>query len=165
MEKREKLSNFSEDKSRVKRIQGEQTQQIQPGGARHMWTGLRGDRLLGDVSWTKKWEVFGKSEEGTCTGQGAKGKTDWGRRGVSVWWGQTENLCSHPFLFTHWNVIQDAETCSSSVRKQSNAKCFRQKGSGCTQGCTASEFGLAVHKARYQWGFHTKFSLQSEIAH
>lgn len=33
-----------------------------------------------------------------------------------------KHLCSHPFHFTHWSVIQDAGTCSSSVRKQSNCK-------------------------------------------
>lgn len=33
-----------------------------------------------------------------------------------------KHLCSHPFLFTHWNVIQDAGTCSASVRKQSKCR-------------------------------------------
>lgn len=85
-----------------------------------MWTCLWGDRLLRDVSWTKKWEMFGKSEEGTCKELKAI-ESEAGEESVFEE-DRQKHLCSHPFLFTHWNVIQDAGTCSSSVRKQSKCR-------------------------------------------
>lgn len=60
-------------------------------------------------------------------------------------------LSSLPFHTLQGNPR--AGTCSSSVRKQSKCKVLRLH-----QGCTASEFGLAVHKAGEQWGFHTESS-------
>lgn len=96
------------------------------------------DKKVRDV-----WEVWGGYL------QGAKGNREWGRGGVSVWGGQTEAsvLSSLPFHTLECNPrCWDLQfLCQETV----NAECFRQKCLGWTQGCTASEFGLAVHKAQY----------------
>lgn len=69
-----------------------------------------------------------------------------------------KHLCSHPSLFTHWNVTPVLGLTAPLSGNRGYAKCSRQRCLGCTQGCTASEFGLTVHKAWYQWGFHTESS-------
>lgn len=75
-----------------------------------------------------------------------------------------KHLCSHPFLFTHWSVIQESWDLQLLCQETANAKCFRQKCLGCTQGCRASEFGLAVHKVSVGIS-HRKLSLNYDPLH
>lgn len=113
-----------------------------------MWAGQKSESNLGSLS------------RAPLQGQGAKGKTDWGRGGGSVWWRQTEAsvLSSLPFHTLECNPrVLGLEAPLSGNRV--NAKCFRQK----CLGCRASEFGLPVHEAQYQWGFHTESSPCSMI--
>lgn len=152
MEKREKLSNFSDDKSRVKesrRSKPSRYSQEEQGTCGQVcevtdywetWAGQKSERGLGSLRRVPAQDKELKARQ-------TEGDED-----------RQKHLCSHPSLFAHWNVTPVLGLTAPLSGNRGNAKCSRQRCLGCTQGCTASEFGLTVHKAWYQWGFHTENS-------
>lgn len=102
------------------------------------------------MSWTKSERGLGSLRRAPTQGKELKARqTEAGEESVFDE-DRQKHLCSHPFLFKHWSVIQESWDLQLLCQEPENAKCFRQKCLACTQGCAASEFGLAVQEAQYQ---------------